>query len=1633
MKSLKYFGFALVFTFIVGIQPVFAMANCEVGATDRSDIPDTNTINQNVFTSSSSVPVLKVFTDTHRVIGGNPASFKIRASVPPRNDLSVEMLIGIHDTETAPNYITGNDQLDRSEYQLGRTLEMKLYDGLTVQFPAGQREHLFSFNTTVDPEIGDHAIFMVLNPNTQQENYEVDNSFDQYYAGAVIIDKNLKFSVSSIPGESFNKGDCTKFRLSASEDSFTHRRVLMRYYGWYGDGTHRDEYVLWVGIHEEIDVVSTEPIPEYVSASGVVVKVIDGAEYQVADSPNNRVVMNINGVASGRTPSDAPVIMVAATTTSVVEGQRAHFLIGSEDIPAPTNMNINISVTTTGDFFNGAIPSSYLLREDTNLDDLYIATADDSLDEENGMITVRILEGSNYWVAPAIAGIASIVIEDNDQPAELPILEIGASKTSVEEGSSFEFLIGIENDARHQSALTIYINIEKSGKFFTSAPLPTTQIMRVGEDLKTIQVNTIANSPYEPQGRAIFTILPGAGYNLSTESANTVIVYINDRVSPTLPVIFAQSQSTYTEGTRITSSDGTDSGPKPIRFSFIADQVTPTSQLTVGISIATQGAFNIFHLNNGVRQNSLPTSITFRAGEDYKYIELYVEDDDWYQDDGSITVTIKTGTGYIVANKPNNPVVVEIYSDDLLPTISTSGTQSIEEGESLLVQFNSSGKSLYDTQIHFRIDQNGSDFLIGSTLRTAVLPAKTTTSSFRIVTLDDEEDEDHGNLTVYVLADINSSPTYVVGESDPGKIVVMDNDQIVVGIYVEDEVDESAGRLEFSIVSSSTAEINLPVLVRIESINSGSNEPVQQVFEIVEGKTTQNLVYTFDDDEFDEVNETIIITIERIPGHDFRTDPLRNHVMVRVIDDDDTPEISVEAAMTSIIEGGMAIFNINSTGQSAQDLDIQLQITQNGDFILWRIPRAIKLERSKQEVSLRIATKDNTITSNDGNITVEILDGAGLNYLRYLVDQDNKEAKIDFEDNDLANAPVVNRNSGPRISVASHVVAALLQSTGDTISNGLSGNPSLSRDPVTVAGDLDIIIPEVSIVSKNQVVHVGEPIELTISTPSVLDYPLVVNIVASETGGYINRLPSQQITIESGGTNTKLTIPTIDSRQNQPSGSLTVQVREGRSYAVGAKSEVSVTIIGNQNEIRRREQFTAINQNLIPQLLEYQGTDIFGSSLDRTTLAFLNSNTNLNNFGGLYAFTELVKQSGEYLNTNKDTLKNLLANRAFSLELFPDNYSAIRTSLWGTSNFHHFSDGITAAENNWNGDRISGQFGIDAKVNDNILIGIGFLHSEADTDFDFKQEEKFNVFSQSSIVYPYFGLNVDEWDARFRATTGYGQMLYRVENSENIADKRKTNLMLTDFSANKRLYSDNAIEENSTKSLAIKVDTSLVTALDEEGQELGYNSEVGLMSSRIAAEGAFKVKFASESIWHQLLSLGSYTQHNNQEQDLGLELKSESEITLPYEVELKNHGLLEFLNSGASADWYFGGSIDFEENTDGSGVKFELSTFLEKNRKYEYKSPWNNGKIFTFRHQSTDDIDFNVNSTLGYGIKVIDEGATITPFTDMTLTNDHSNEFGLGVQFAIGSDLGLKLAVKQKTSTSENNSQNLLLKGKINW
>ena len=146
--------------------------------------------------------------------------------------------------------------------------------------------------------------------------------------------------------------------------------------------------------------------------------------------------------------------------------------------------------------------------------------------------------------------------------------------------------------------------------------------------------------------------------------------------------------------------------------------------------------------------------------------------------------------------------------------------------------------------------------------------------------------------------------------------------------------------------------------------------------------------------------------------------------------------------------------------------------------------------------------------------------------------------------------------------------------------NPTQAKKSNSRGRISTA-----IIPEISISAKNQVVNAGESIDLIIRSSVAMDYPLEINLEVSEFGGFVNQLPSHQLNLETGQSNTRLSIPTIDSRQNLLEGNLTVQVNEGRSYIVSSRNIASVTIMGNENEIRRREQFSAINQNLTPQLL----------------------------------------------------------------------------------------------------------------------------------------------------------------------------------------------------------------------------------------------------------------------------------------------------------------------------------------------------------------------------------------------------------------------------------------------------------------
>ena len=116
---------------------------------------------------------------------------------------------------------------------------------------------------------------------------------------------------------------------------------------------------------------------------------------------------------SGRTNA-LPTVTIArhsSTAATVTEGQLVRFILTASIAPAAA-LTVNVSVTDTGSFLTGTVPSQVTIRGRNTTAGLALRTDDDSTTEANGTTTVTVLPGTGYIVGSPSS--ASVTIEDDD-------------------------------------------------------------------------------------------------------------------------------------------------------------------------------------------------------------------------------------------------------------------------------------------------------------------------------------------------------------------------------------------------------------------------------------------------------------------------------------------------------------------------------------------------------------------------------------------------------------------------------------------------------------------------------------------------------------------------------------------------------------------------------------------------------------------------------------------------------------------------------------------------------------------------------------------------------------------------------------------------------------------------------------------------------------------------------------------------------------------------------------------------------------------------------------------------------------------------------------------------------------------
>ena len=144
------------------------------------------------------------------------------------------------------------------------------------------------------------------------------------------------------------------------------------------------------------------------SDGSITVRITTGAGYTVGTMSTAMVTVNDN---------DILLASISADPTPITEGTAATFTVVL-DRAAPTGgLRINSSVSQSGEYVFGGLPLTVDIAAGATTGTLTVSTEDDTTDEPDGSITVRIFAGIGYTVAAPPDNAAEVTVLDNDTPA----------------------------------------------------------------------------------------------------------------------------------------------------------------------------------------------------------------------------------------------------------------------------------------------------------------------------------------------------------------------------------------------------------------------------------------------------------------------------------------------------------------------------------------------------------------------------------------------------------------------------------------------------------------------------------------------------------------------------------------------------------------------------------------------------------------------------------------------------------------------------------------------------------------------------------------------------------------------------------------------------------------------------------------------------------------------------------------------------------------------------------------------------------------------------------------------------------------------------------------------------------------
>ena len=632
------------------------------------------------------------------------------------------------------------------------------------------------------------------------------------------------------------------------------------------------------------------------------IEVPEGAqsEYWTIDGPSS--------VSATVRDNDLPLVWIEPEAPSFREFAFGWFRLHRV---GRTDHDLRVNTRTTQDghvvnpFWADLLDRTRVYTIDTSSDFESIAwvLAGNDGDEDEGALTIQLLEGTDYRIDPARSSATFRVI-DLDPP---PILSIENSRVSGSEDSGFiKFTVNLA--AEHASRRTVTVDYAttdgtaEAGSDYTETsgaltfdPLETTGVISV-----PVNDDNLA----EPGETFTLTLSNLSNAVLANELTTVSATGTIEDNEPTVSV--AARAAEVTEGA-------------PVVFDLTRTG-SAENELTVTLGVLALG---------GLELGGKVQSVTFAAGNARATWEHATVDNDADEPDRDVIAALTpSSSGLPETYHVNKATATVTVKDNDLPLVTISAVGSDQtEGED--VEFTLTRQGVLSDPLTVNVSvTGGDDFITVTRPTTATFATGAATHTLTLTTEDDAPVDDDGEVTV----EITAASGYRAGDPGSAAVALFDSTRSypVVSISADEGVVDEGDDVAFTLSRSAYGldeSLTVRVEVSVTTHNSGSlqggvdaavtNEEV--VFDA--GSLTASLVRATVDEVLNDGNSAVWAVI-RLGQYSIRPYPGEAVVWVR---DDDIPTVTATPETGEVLENppNGTEFNVVRTGDTTNWLRIK--------------------------------------------------------------------------------------------------------------------------------------------------------------------------------------------------------------------------------------------------------------------------------------------------------------------------------------------------------------------------------------------------------------------------------------------------------------------------------------------------------------------------------------------------------------------------------------------------------------------------------------------------------------------------------------------------------------------------------------